>query len=122
VVGISLRTLQRWKCCGVKDNRKGAVKRVVRKLEAETRQAIIGHCNSERYQDLNPHEIVPLLLNDGVYLASVSTFYRVLKARASGASPEQHETEERLRQTTGTTGNGLGSGVLLGHHLAAENG
>ena len=80
MVGISLRTLQRWKCCGIKDNRKGAVKRVVRKLEAETRQAIIGHCNSERYQDLNPHEIVPLLLNEGVYLASVSTFYRVLKA------------------------------------------
>lgn len=28
---------------------------------------------------MNPHEIVPLLLIDGIYLASVSTFYRVLK-------------------------------------------
>ena len=80
VVGISIRTLQRWKCCGVKDNRKGASKRVVRKLKPESSQAIIGHCNSVRFRDLNPHEIVPLLLNEGVYLASVSTFYRVLRA------------------------------------------
>ena len=80
VVGISIRTLQRWKCFGVKDNRKGASKRVVRKLEPETCQAIIGHCNSGRFRDLNPHEIVPLLLNEGIYLASVSTLYRVLKA------------------------------------------
>lgn len=53
---------------------------MVRKLDPETCQAIIGHCNSGRFQDLNPHEIVPLLLNDGIYLASVSTFYRVLNA------------------------------------------
>lgn len=80
VAGISLRTLQRWKHCGVKDNRKGAKKLVVRKLSVPCRNEIVAQCNSERFQDLNPHEIVPMLLNDGVYLGSVSTFYRVLKA------------------------------------------
>jgi transposase InsO family protein len=76
---MSLRTLQRWKRFGVRDHRKGSVKRIVRKLSEECCQEIVGQCNSERFQDLNPHEIVPLLLNEGVYLASVSTFYRVLK-------------------------------------------
>ena len=80
VVGISLRTLQRWKNNGVKDNRKGSVKRVARKLPQASRNEIVEQCNSERFQDLNPHEIVPLLLNEGTYLASVSTFYRILKA------------------------------------------
>lgn len=80
VAGISVRTLQRWrKRRGIKDNRKGSVKRVVRKLPTECRQEIIVPCNSERFQGMNPHEIVPLLLIDGIYLASVSTFYRVLK-------------------------------------------
>jgi len=80
VVGISHRTLQRWKRCGVRDNRKGAKKRVIRKLSTSCRREIVAQCNSERFQDLNPHEIVPMLLNEGRYLGSVSTFYRVLKA------------------------------------------
>lgn len=72
--------MQRWKRSGVKDNRKGSVKRIARKLPQASRDEIVEQCNSERFQDLNPHEVVPLLLNEGVYLASVSTFYRVLKA------------------------------------------
>ena len=66
VVGMSLRTLQRWKRCGVRDHRKGSVKRIVRKLSEECRREIVGQCNLERFQDLNPYEIVPLLLNEGV--------------------------------------------------------
>ncbi len=73
-----MRTLQRWKRSGVKDSRKGAVKHVARKISAAGRQEIVEQCNSDRFQDLNPHEIVPLLLDEGHYLGSVSTFYRVL--------------------------------------------
>jgi len=79
VVGISLRTLQRWKSGGREDKRKGASKRVVRKLSAATRQEVIAECNSQRFCDHNPHKIVPLLLNEGRYIASVRTFYRILK-------------------------------------------
>jgi len=61
--------------------RKGSHKRVVRKLSPEDRKAIVTLCNSSEYRDLTPHQIVPLLLNEGCYLASASTFYRVLKER-----------------------------------------
>jgi len=79
VAEISLRTLQRWKREGMRDQRKGSHKRVVRKLSPNEKQTIVGLCNSSQYRDLTPHQIVPLLLNEGCYLASVSSFYRVLK-------------------------------------------
>lgn len=81
VAEISLRSLQRWKRDGMRDQRKGSHKRVVRKLSPEDRKAIVTLCNSFEYRDLTPHQIVPLLLNEGCYLASPSTFYRVLKER-----------------------------------------
>jgi len=80
VAGIHVRTLQRWKDQGIDDKRKGSAKRVVRKSTELERQEIVDVCVSARYRDLSPHQIVPLLLNAGIYLASVSTFYRVLKA------------------------------------------
>jgi len=43
------------------------------------KKEIIEQCNTPRFRDLNPYEIVALLLNEGCYLASVRTFYRVLK-------------------------------------------
>jgi putative transposase len=79
VVGISLRTLQRWKREGLKDMRKGSQKRVVRKLSPERRAEVLSVCNSEKYRDSTPHEIVPMLLDEGRYVASVRTMYRVLK-------------------------------------------
>ena len=40
---------------------------------------MIAVCNSERFKESTPHEIVPLLLDDGRYIASVRTMYRILK-------------------------------------------
>ncbi|TLU81525.1 MAG: DDE-type integrase/transposase/recombinase, partial [Chlorobium sp.] len=62
-----------------KDRRKGSKKRVIRKMSPERKKEIIEQCNTPRFRDLNPYEIVALLLNEGSYLASVRTFYRVLK-------------------------------------------
>ena len=81
VVGISLRTLQRWKHGALQDQRKGSKKRFVRKISLDIRDAIVEQCNNKRFRDQNPYEIVALLLNEGCYLASVRTFYRVLKER-----------------------------------------
>jgi len=79
VVGISHRTLQRWKQCGLKDRRKGSQKTVVRKVPQETRDEIINVCNEPRFRDLTPYEIVPQLLEEGRYLASERTIYRILR-------------------------------------------
>ena len=48
-------------------------------MSPEMKKEIIEQCNTPRFRDLNPYEIVALLLNEGSYLASVRTFYRVLK-------------------------------------------
>jgi transposase InsO family protein len=80
---ISLRTYQRW-CQGgdVKvDGRPQAPRSApANKLTLKEREEILAVCNQEAYQSLPPTQIVPLLADDGVYLASESSFYRVLKA------------------------------------------
>lgn len=94
IIEITLRTLQRWKKDGFVDKRKGSGKRVVRKLSPEKREEIIMTCNSVEYMDMNPHQIIPRLLDLGKYLASVSTFYRILKAEKMLS----HRSNCRLRQ------------------------
>jgi putative transposase len=63
-----------------------------RALAAAERQAILGMLHSARFADLAPAEVWATLLDEGTYLGSVSTFYRVL--RAAG------ESRERRRQAT----------------------
>jgi len=77
---ISLRTCQRWEKECSADRRKGATKRVLRKLSVEEQQEIVDVSCSEQFKDLTPHEIVPILAEQGRYIASESSFYRVLRA------------------------------------------
>ena len=49
------------------------------KLTHEEEQTILKELNSARFIDKTPREIVPLLADENIYLASESTFYRVLK-------------------------------------------
>ena len=79
VLEISVSTFRRWKTGNYKDQRKGAKKDVPRKLSEEERQEIIDVCCSEEYKDDNPYEIHSSLLDKGKYIASISSFYRVLR-------------------------------------------
>ena len=63
-----------------------------RALSPLERQEILKVLHSERFVDLAPAEVWATLLDEGVYLGSQSTFYRLLRA-ASG-------TGERRRQAT----------------------
>jgi len=77
---ITLRTLQRWeKPGGVQDSRKGAVRAPANKLSIDERQEIIETCNRPEYSSLPPSQIVPAMADKGKYIASESTFYRVLR-------------------------------------------
>jgi putative transposase len=78
-LGISIRTCQRWQKNGVEDSRKGSKKCVPRKLSDSERQEILDTVNDPAYRDYNPHQIVPVLAQKGIYLASESTIYRILK-------------------------------------------
>lgn len=79
-LGLDPRTVQRWRACGVGDDRRDGPRTVAHnKLKAAERQRIIDVANSPRFRDLSPKQIVPLLADDGEYVASESTFYRVLR-------------------------------------------
>jgi transposase InsO family protein len=88
LVGVSLRTLQRWSCGELLDQRKGAAKQVPRKLSSEELELLYRTANEPRFQDMTPGEIVPTLLDEGIYLGSERTLYRLLKAR-SALAPRQ---------------------------------
>jgi transposase InsO family protein len=81
VLEISTRTYARWKNGNTADARKGAVKRVTRKLSEAERDEIVRTACSDEYCDHTPYEIVVDLLEKRKYLASTSTFYRVLRER-----------------------------------------
>ena len=91
-LGLSARTVQRWKKEGLKDRRKNAKKKVVRKLTAEEEQKIYEALCSEECKEMNPHEAFNYLLDKKIYIASESSFYRVLKRRNALA----HRTEDRV--------------------------
>lgn len=63
-----------------------------RALSTSEQQAILDALHSERFADLAPAEVWATLLDEGVYLGSESTFYRLL--RRAG------EVRERRRQAT----------------------
>lgn len=80
VVGISERTLQRWYLDeNNHDGRLTPSHKPKNKLTDIERQHILNVCNEPLYADLPPNKIVPLLADQGVYIASEATFYRVLK-------------------------------------------
>ncbi|MCK5493609.1 MAG: IS3 family transposase [Candidatus Omnitrophica bacterium] len=76
---ISIRTLQRWEKGNISDQRKGADKKVPKKLSAEERRKIIDTACNNRFKDMNPHEIVAVLAEEGLFIASERSFYRILK-------------------------------------------
>ncbi len=79
-MGLSARTIIRWRQRhGGQDQRKGLSIAPANKLSEQERQQILDMSNSAPFRDLSPKQIVPKLADQGVYLASESTFYRVLK-------------------------------------------
>jgi len=60
------------------------------KVSPQGRAHILATANSERFVDLPPVQIYAQLLDEGIYLCSISTFYRVLA--------ENSQVKERRRQ------------------------
>ncbi|MFT4585739.1 MAG: putative transposase, partial [Gammaproteobacteria bacterium] len=81
VIGISAKTLQRWaRPDNGEDGRLEAHHEPITKLTVEEREQIIKVGNESGYASLSPSTIVPKLADEGRYIASESSFYRVLKA------------------------------------------
>lgn len=82
LVGISVRTVERWRGAYPTDARHGPNHVPANKYSDAERRAICATVTALAYRDVSPHQIVPRLADQGVYLASESTMYRVLRAEA----------------------------------------
>lgn len=80
LMGIDVRTVQRWKKSPEQeDQRRGPKTASLKNLTLEEKNEMLEIANSVEYRDLNPHKIVAKLADSGRYLASESSFYRLLK-------------------------------------------
>lgn len=80
VMGISTRTLRRWRLAeSLTDARKGAPRTCPHALTDAQKKEIVAVCNQPEHQSLPPSQIVPMLADQGIYLASEASFYRVLR-------------------------------------------
>lgn len=106
-IGMQVRTLQRWRGePTVGDRRPARVQQPANKLDDLERQRILAVANSAEFGHLPPSQIVPRLADQGTYIASESTFYRVLTAanqvkHRNAARPTAESSKPRSVQATG---------------------
>lgn len=101
-LGLSVRTVERWRAGAQEDQRRGPTTRPANKLTMEERREVLATVNSARFRDRSPNEIVPLLADEGRYLASESTVYRILreenqlKHRECSKAPQRRTTKAHI--------------------------
>jgi putative transposase len=97
VLGLSPRTVQRWQGGGSVRIDQRPLRQYVppHKLTPTERAEVLAVANSPEFGHLPPSQIVPRLADQGRYLASESTFYRVLRAEGQLA----HRRSERPPRT-----------------------
>jgi len=98
--GIDRRTFRRWSVAADGRVQADARAEAIRptpsnRLSKEERSRILDACHEERFADAPPSQIVPTLADEGTYLGSVSSFYRVLHE-----ANEQHERGRARRRSS----------------------
>ncbi len=105
VLQIRSRTLQRWRRAGVgEDGRRGPMSEPANKLSEDERRRALAVVNTPEYRDLGPHQIVPRLADRGIYLASESTLYRLLREAKQLAHHQRSRPAARRPQEYVATG------------------
>ncbi len=99
VLGLSPRTVQRWQEGETvrSDQRPLRQYEPPHKLTAAERAAVLAVANSPEFGHLPPSQIVPRLADQGRYLASESTFYRVLRAEGQVTHRRRAERPPQAR-------------------------
>jgi putative transposase len=81
VVGLTARTLQRWRGADVGDDqRTGPRTHSANAFTAAERAKVLQVVNSPEFRNLAPKQVVPRLADAGIYVGSESTVYRILRA------------------------------------------
>ena len=104
IAGIDERTLQRWNAhegLTKGDGRPAAVRPAsTHALSVDERAKLLSVANEERFASVPPARIVPMLADEGVYLASESTFARVLRAHGQTAHRGRAKAPKAKRPAT----------------------
>ena len=82
VLGLDARTIQRWRAqgpLGGEDRRRGPLTRPGNALTDKEKQQVLSICHREEFRDASPNTIVARLADRGTYLASESSFFRILR-------------------------------------------
>jgi len=102
-IGISERTLQRWKEDGeVREDQRPLAERPEpsNKLSEQECAAIIEIVNTPEFQNLPPSQIVPTLADQGIYLASESTMYRLMRKAGEQTHRGRSKAPQHKPQST----------------------
>jgi transposase InsO family protein len=102
-LGLQIRTIERWEYIP-EDRRQGPLNKPSNALSEKERDEVIKIANSPEFCNLPPSQIVPKLADQGKYIASESTFYRILKekqllAHRSKSNPRSHAKPQELVAT-----------------------
>ena len=99
--------MQRWRAQqGGDDRRHGPRTSPANKLSDEERARVLEVANSPEFRDTSPKQIVPILADRGEYVASESTFYRVL--RAEGLQKHRETSRQPIARPHAQTATGPG--------------
>lgn len=101
---INAKTFERWKKNSLGDQRHGPLTAPANKLTEAEVQQVLEFATSKEYRDLAPSQIVPRLADLGQYVASESSFYRILKREQlmlhrGKARPATHTKPKELTAT-----------------------
>ena len=98
---LSVRTVQRWAREGSVDRRKGSRAAPGNRLSDVERERVVAVLNAPENCDKGPNQLVPMLADQGEYIASESTMYRILREekmlahRQTSAPARRHEPTPR---------------------------
>lgn len=79
-LGLDPRTVQRWRDGAAEDQRRGPKTVPPNSVPARQREQALALLTSERFRELSPRQIVPALADEGSYVVSESTMYRLLRS------------------------------------------
>jgi putative transposase len=118
--GLSPRALQRWRAVDIGDDRRyGPKTNPKNRLTDREHQQVLATLNAPAFRDLSPKQIVPRLADQGRYIASESTMYRILRSegqlahRGRAKPPVTRTVEEHVATAPNQ--------VWMGHHLPPDH-
>lgn len=107
VIDISTRTYQRWvKSNTMEDGRINATHSPNNKFTELERQRVIRVVNESEFASLSPCQIVPKLADQGQYIASESSIYRILKDNEQLKHREKNKPTRKVIKPRALTADG----------------